>query len=323
MGLPLDFAGAVAMVQRFEFRETKPSSPFGSRTPALGPRPGAHWGVFTTVSVMARPCSRTHPQTAPHTTPALAEAWNWRREGRGCAKTPNKFREVFALDCSGAPSTRLVRAARAGRDSALGAPRRASSRLSRRAPRAQPDPVTWRRARSPGADPEGRAPGGKGWCGGGGPGRGGPEGRPEHRDSLRNRADPGSQSPARLSPPAAPAPSAPSGPHDQPVSTQLGLAARPSPARRLLPAPRPCVLRTCRVSPSQRPPCPPGNLRSPGCGGGELDVPAAPGMPHEPLRAAPAPCRLSLQVPGPAPRTAGLGSEERGLSDSTCGAQWP
>lgn len=74
MGLPLDFVGAVAMVQRFEFREMKPSSPFGSRTPALGPRPGAHWGVFTTVSVMARPHSRTHPQTAPDTTPALAEA---------------------------------------------------------------------------------------------------------------------------------------------------------------------------------------------------------------------------------------------------------
>ncbi|KAB0404608.1 hypothetical protein E2I00_017055, partial [Balaenoptera physalus] len=36
------------------------------------------------------------PLTAPDTKPALAEAWDWRREGCGFAKTPNKFREAFA-----------------------------------------------------------------------------------------------------------------------------------------------------------------------------------------------------------------------------------
>lgn len=128
--------------------------------------------------------SRTHPQTQ-NQTPGQPprNLWLARKEGWGSANPTKKFREVSAPRLRRGPTERRpAPVACAGRDSALGARCHAPSSPFPRSPAGRPVWVTWRRGRSPYADPagkEGRAPAGKGRRGGGGPGRGCAEGRPE------------------------------------------------------------------------------------------------------------------------------------------------
>lgn len=161
-------------------------------------------------------------------------------------KSPSKFRDVFASQLARGPTKHRSGSAGTGRW-VPGALRPATRDFSRRAPRAGPARVTWRRGHSPSADPaggeerEGRR---------GGPARRGAEGRRGARDSLRSRAAraPSLQPACRW--PAAPSvPSAPSAGEPRP-----GLAPAPSAEGPSRPGPvdgRPLPLGPCLAHPGK------------------------------------------------------------------------